>query len=265
MVFLFSNGFSDNLSSEKYNNWCNEWLGQLCRVLKKGGSLFVVNIPSSALLHFVFLHQKLDFQNWIVWDALSAPVKKILPSHYPILFFTKGLKPKSFNYHNAKGNNDPICEPLDYRYCIRNTCIHQRKKGGINTTKELTDLWTDVHRVKHNVLREDHPTLLPPKLMQRIITLSSNKDELVLDCFNGVGTTTLLAQKLHRDYFGIEKDLNYFKITKKRHEKLLNGENPFEKRKTIPLAKNSNLSRVKIRKYQVPKRTLQLCKFIEGL
>ena len=36
------------------------------------------------------------------------------------------------------------------------------------------------------------------------------------------------------------------------------GKSPFEKRKTIPKAKNSSLKRVKVRKYEVPKRTLQL-------
>lgn len=251
-------GYSDNLSYESYFDWCNRWLGQLVRVLKKGGVLFIVNIPLSSLEHFIFLNQKLIFQNWIVWDALSAPVKRILPAHYSVLFFTKGKKPKNFNYKENSSKNDSICEPLDYQYCIRNSCVKKRDTDGINTKKQLTDLWTDIHRVKHNSLREDHPTLLPPKLMRRLITLFSKKDDLILDCFNGVGTTTLHAQELGRNYCGIEKNEQYHKISKKRHEELKKGNSPFEKRKTTPKAKNSSIKRVKIKKYQVPKRTLQL-------
>ncbi len=249
--------FSDNMTMPEYYDWCNQWLYQLCRVLKKGGSFFILNIPLSALEHFTFLHQHLHFQNWIVWDALSAPVKKLLPAHYSILYFTKGEKPKTFNY-DLKQKNDPLCMPLDYGYCIRKGCVSKRSKQNIDTSKQLTDIWSDIHRIKHNSLREDHPTLLPPNLMKRIISLSSNKDDLVLDCFNGVGSTTLAAQYLNRNYFGIEKNPNYFETANKRHEKLVQGEDPYEKRKTIPTAKNSTLERVKVRKYKVPKRTLQL-------
>ena len=250
-------GYSDNLSYDGYFEWCNEWLSHLTRILKKGGTFFVVNIPSSSLEYFIFLNQKLTFQNWIIWDALSAPVKKILPAHYSILFFTKGKKPKVFNYKDGSTTNDPICEPLNYGYCIRNSCINKRNKE-IGTTKLLTDLWTDVHRIKHNSLREDHPTLLPPKLVRRFITLFTNKEQLVLDCFNGVGTTSLVAQELGRHYCGIEKNSTYHKISKTRHLQMQHGKSPFEKRKTIPKAKNSSLKRVKVRKYEVPKRTLQL-------
>ena len=125
---------------DEYLKWCDKWLNQLCRILKKGGSLFVVNIPSSALRHFIFLNQKLNFQNWIVWDALSAPVKKILPAHYSILYFTNGINPSTFNYFgdaNSK-RNEGVLEPLDYGYCIRASCISKRSKENIKTTKELT-------------------------------------------------------------------------------------------------------------------------------
>lgn len=253
-------GYFDQMSMKKYFDWCDTWLSHLSRILKKGGSLFVVNIPSSTLHHFLLLNQNLDFQNWIVWSALSAPVKKILPAHYSILYFTKGDKPATFNYFgvNRTKSNEPVCEPLDYGYCIRSSCISNRSRENIKTTKILTDLWSDIHRIKHNSLRVDHPTLLPPKLLERIITLSSNKNELILDCFNGVGTTTLVSQLLGRNYLGIEKNPSYSQTSKIRHEQIKQGTNPFEKRKTVPTAKNSTLARTKIQKYAVPKKTLQL-------
>ncbi len=42
--------------------------------------------------------------------------------------------------------------------------------------------------------------------------------DIVLDPFMGSGTTCFVAKKLNRQYIGLEKELNYFKISKKRLE-----------------------------------------------
>lgn len=248
--------FKDAMSMEKYFEWCDQWLSELCRILRPGGSLFVLNIPISALRHFLLLRQILHFQNWIVWDALSTPLKKIMPAHYSILYFTKNSSPDRFNMLDNEENN--ALTPIDYKFCYRPQCIKKRIMIGAKHHKLLTDLWSDVHRIKHNSLREDHPTLLPPKLLRRLVLMSTNKNDIVLDCFNGVGTTTLIAKQLCRKYVGIEKSSKYYRTSKKRHADLQNGLDPFAKRKTIPFAKNSLLPRVKSRKYAIPKRTLQL-------
>jgi len=98
-----------------------------------------------------------------------------------------------------------------------------------NDRKFLTDLWTDIHRIRHNSFRYNHPTLMPQKLAKRIILIFSQPNDLVLDCFNGVGTTTLVAQSLKRNYLGIEKNPSYYKTSLKRHQILSNGEDPFER------------------------------------
>ena len=249
--------FNDEMNMDDYFKWCDKWLYELARILKKGGSLFILNLPVSAMNHFVFLHKILYFQNWIVWDALSTPLKKIMPAHYTILYFTKGKTPNSLHMSYSE-KNGVYPHSLNYNFCIRPGCINKRNQNGIIDEKPLSDLWSDIHRVKHNSLREDHPTLLPPKLLQRIITMSSNNNDVILDCFNGVGTTTLMAEKLNRRYIGIEKSSQYSAITKKRHRKLKGGADPFQKRKSIPTVKNSELERVRVRKYRVPKKILQL-------
>jgi len=49
-----------------------------------------------------------------------------------------------------------------------------------------------------------HPSMFPEEIPYRLLRLFSYVGDLVLDPFNGVGTTTLVAWKLHRDYIGID-------------------------------------------------------------
>ena len=45
---------------------------------------------------------------------------------------------------------------------------------------------------------------------------SSNKEDMILDPFLGSGTTATVAKKLRRNYYGIEKEKNYFKAAEER-------------------------------------------------
>jgi len=61
-----------------------------------------------------------------------------------------------------------------------------------------------------------HPAMFPEKLIERLLKLFSYQDDIVLDPFNGVGTTTLVANKLKRKYIGIDISKEYCKIARKR-------------------------------------------------
>jgi len=54
-----------------------------------------------------------------------------------------------------------------------------------------------------------HPSMFPEEIPYRLIRLFSYVGDLVLDPFNGVGTTTLVAQKLGRNYIGIDISEKY--------------------------------------------------------
>lgn len=259
------NSYSDNVEVVSYFKWCDLWMEHLYRVLKPGGVLSIINIPISTMRHFLYLQRRLTFQNWIVWESLSLPLRLIMPSHYPILLFSKGDRPRVFNYDRSLTRSpsdqyspDNFVLPFADEYCIRISCLLDRKKRMVNSTKELTDLWTDIHRVKHNSRRVNHPCQLPPKLMKRLISLLTNPGDIVLDCFNGVGTTTLSAHQLGRNYIGIEIDELYHRIASERHQIIRDSGDPFRKSARIPISKNNSVPRVRPMKYEVPKRTLQL-------
>lgn len=248
--------WNDDVDSREYFEWCDRWLAELARVLKPGRTLAVLNIPLWAVRHFQFLQNRLQFQNWIVWEALSFPVRMIMPAHYTILCFSKGEPRPLPAYTNAQDGG--LLEPLAENFCLRPQCQLRRQLKGIHDRGALTDLWYDIHRLKHNSRRVDHPCQLPPALMHRLIATFTYPDEIVLDCFNGVGTTTLTAQQLGRRFIGIEISEKYHTIALQRHQILSAGGNPFAKRAEVPEAKNSPVPRLRKQKYLVSKKTLQL-------
>lgn len=259
-------GYTDDLEIKAYFNWCDKWIAELARVLKPGRTLALLNIPIWSIRHFLFMDTILQLQNWIVWDALSFPVRLIMPAHYTILAFSKGKSRELPGLIGEAGQtsapNTPLAfdslKPLAEEYCLRSTCVRQRQMMQIDDRGPLTDLWWDVHRLKHNSRRVDHPTQLPPHLMYRLISIFTRPDEIVLDCFNGSGTTTLTAHQLGRHYIGIENSPKYCKIAQERHNDITQGIDPFRKEERELTAKNSPVPRLRKQKYEVSKKILQL-------
>lgn len=62
---------------------------------------------------------------------------------------------------------------------------------------------------------------MPLELLERIILVSSNEEDLVLDPFAGSGTTLIAAKTHNRRYIGVEFSEDYCKIIKKRLEKTI--------------------------------------------
>ena len=253
--------WDDGIDIQKYFEWCDQWLSELARVLKPGRTLAVLNIPQWCVRHFKHLNRILDYQDWIVWEGLSMPVRMIMPSHYSILCFSKG-KPKPLPAL-ARNQNTPFeknaIEMQLENFCIRANCITKRKRLKIKDREIASNVWSDIHRLKHNSRRVDHPCQLPPMFMYRLISLFTNENEFVLDPFNGAGTTTLTAQQLNRKFVGIELSEYYHNITSQRHKELSSGLDPFRKiNDDKPKAKNSRVARLKKQKYDVSKKVLQL-------
>lgn len=253
--------WNDGIDIHEYFEWCDKWLSELARILKPGRTLAVLNIPQWCIRHFKHLNTILDYQDWIAWEGLSMPVRMIMPAHYSILCFSKG-KSRALPAISRK-NNLPLeskaVQALSDDFCIRPNCITKRKRLKINDTEFSSNLWWDVHRLKHNSRRVDHPCQLPPLFMYRLISLFTHENEFVLDPFNGAGTTTLTAQQLNRKYVGIELSEYYHNITTQRHKELDMGIDPFRKNDDEkPKAKNSRVERLKKQKYQVSKKVLQL-------
>jgi DNA modification methylase len=249
---------NDSQEIIEYFRWCDLWLAELARVLKPGRTLAVVNIPIWSARYYQFLSTILDFQCWIAWDALSFPVRMIMPAHYSILCFSKG-EPRSLpGLLTPDIQEKDDLNPLAENFCLRASCTSQRRQTGFSDREEIGDLWHDIHRLKHNSRRVDHPCQLPPRLMRRFFALFTMPGEMVLDCFNGAGTSTLVAQQMGRRFLGIEISPEYHETALKRHEILARGDDPFGKCDAMSKAKNSPVGRLPKQKYKVTKKALQL-------
>lgn len=76
-------------------------------------------------------------------------------------------------------------------------------------------------RVKNKDGKNLHPTQKPIAVLERIIKIASNENDVVFDCFNGVGSTGEAALKNNRRYIGIEIEREYVEATVSRLNKYL--------------------------------------------
>ena len=197
----YSSNIEDNLPDAGYLAWCREWLTQLIRTLKPGGSLFVYNLPKWNLPLGAFLMESLTFRHWITVDMkYSLPIpKRLYPSNYSLLYFIKGSSPAIFH---------PDRLPIE---CCRHCGGEQRDYGGYKDKMNpkgvnLTDVWTDIPPVRHSKYKRRDSNALSLKLMDRILSLASDLSSVVIDPFGGSGTTLVAAELLGRQWIGIELD-----------------------------------------------------------
>ena len=192
-------GINDAVSEREYLEWTEKWLKECVRVLKPGGSIFVYNIPHW-LTHIAnILDRYMNFRHWIaIYMRGLMPVQnKLHPSHYGLLYYVKGEKPRVFNQQRIPM---PTC-----RHCGGEIHDYGGKKNGLNPDGLcIADVWNDINPVRHQKYKNREANELPIKLLYRIITLASNKGDIVLDPFGGSGTTYVVAEFLKRRWIGSE-------------------------------------------------------------
>ena len=197
----YTSKINDSLSPEAYLEWCEQWLVEMVRTLKPGGALYLWNIPKWNLPLGAYLGKSLTFRHWISVDIkYSLPIQgRLYPSHYSLLYFIKGKKPGIFH---------PDRLPTD---CCRHCGGEQHDYGGYKSKMNpkgvsLTDVWTDIPPVRHTKYKRRDANALSLKLMDRILSISSDPGSLVLDPFGGSGTTFAAAELLGRKWIGSELD-----------------------------------------------------------
>ena len=202
--------YDDNLEFQEYLNWCEQWISEMVRVTKPTGSIFLHNIPKWLTYYATFLNKYASFKHWISWDAPTAPMGKSLqPAHYGILFYgkkQKGTKIYELRYPHKRDRKQG--------YLLKD---YGGKKDKLHPFGPLvSDVWTDIHRIKHNKKRDPHPCQLPIHLLDRLILLATDEGDIVLDPFSGTGTTAISAKRLGRKYIGFELDKEYVEISKRK-------------------------------------------------
>ena len=204
------NTYEDYRDEDAYLDWCREWLFEMVRITKPSGSIFVHNIPKWLTYYAGFLNEFATFRHWIAWDAPTAPMGKTLqPSHYGILFYAKNPKKNKFYEIRYPHKRCRKCGYLLKDYGGKKKILHPF--GPL-----VSDTWSDIHRIRHNKHRDAHPCQLPVHLLERLILMSTDEGDVILDPFVGTGTTAVAAARLGRNVIGIDVDSEYVDITRRK-------------------------------------------------
>jgi site-specific DNA-methyltransferase (adenine-specific) len=193
----------DLRSSEEYMKWCKGWVAECVRAIKPGGAFFLYNLPKwNVLLGAHLAELGMDFRHWIAVEISAClPIPgRLHPSHYSLLYYTKG-KPKTFRR---------IRTPIQTcRHCDGEVKDYGGHRGAMNPKGvTLKDVWTDIPPVRHWKFKskERRANALSTKILDRVVEMSTNPGELVLDPFGGSGTTFAVCEKKGRAWIGTEID-----------------------------------------------------------
>jgi site-specific DNA-methyltransferase (adenine-specific) len=196
----------DQKPDPEYLRWCQRWLAECIRLLKRGGSLFVYNLPKwNVLLGAFLMGEGLTFRHWIAIEISSCyPIAgRLHPSHYSLLYYSKG-KPKTFQRIRT-----PI---LTCRRCGAELTDYGGHRGAMNPNGvTLKDVWTDIPPVRHWKFkpRGRRANALSTKILDRAVEMSTAPGDLVLDPFGGSGTTFAVCEEKGRHWIGVEVEADF--------------------------------------------------------
>ena len=197
---------NDSMQLNDYKLWCMDWMHELIRITKSSGAIFIHNIPKFLGYHMRMLSANAIFKNWIAWDAPTSFVGNGLQAtHYGILYYAKSVYAHKFYKVRYPHKRCRKCDFLIKDYGGKKDQIHPF--GPV-----VSDVWTDIHRVRHSKYRDNHPCQLPVSLLERIILMCSDEGDIIFDPFMGTGTTALAAANLGRNYLGSEISSEYCSI-----------------------------------------------------
>lgn len=196
-------------------NW-NEYFNKLFRIFKecirvlKYGGRIVVNvqplfsdyIPIHHIISNFFMENKLIWKGEILWEkhnynckytawgSWKSPSNPYLKYTWEFLeIFSKGTLKHYGKYSNADITADEF-------------------KKWVYAKWDITP--------EYNMKKYGHPAMFPEELAERVIKLFSFRGDVVLDPFNGVGTTCVVAKRLGRKYTGIDISEEYCKKAEER-------------------------------------------------
>jgi site-specific DNA-methyltransferase (adenine-specific) len=191
---------------------------ELNRIVKDNGVIALFgNQPFSSLL--VTSNLKMYKHDW-VWkktipkghlNSKKYPMKiyemihifsKTTPKYNPQMWESKPMN----TVYKSGGNGK------DSTYNFMNT-INQKN---INRTSRFPQDVIEFTELTGNSKQRVHPTQKPVELMEYLVKTYTNENDTVLDFTMGSGTTGVACKNFNRNFIGIEKDDNYFKIASNR-------------------------------------------------
>ncbi|MCD4823944.1 MAG: site-specific DNA-methyltransferase, partial [Phycisphaerae bacterium] len=173
--------YEDVKAYEDYYQWTEQWMAACRDALKPTGSFWIaIGDEYAAEVRVIGRKLGLNLRNWVIWHYTfgQATKYKFARSHAHLFYFTKSCDTKEITF-NDMAVRVPSARQTTYADKRANP------KGKIPD-----DVWsfsrvcgTFKERVKW------HPCQMPEAVLERIVKVSSNPGDLVIDPFSGSGTT----------------------------------------------------------------------------
>ncbi len=229
--------YDDRRTKADYLDWCDLWLRECVRTLSDRGSMYLaIGDEYVAELKIRLDELGLTMRNWIVWHYTFGVncTKKFNRSHAHILYYVANSEDFTFN---TEGIRVPSARQTTYgdkranpRGKLPDDTWVLRPQEDERFFQESSDTW-HVPRVCGTFKeRTEHPCQMPQALLERIVRVSSNAGDLVLDPFAGSGTTLAAAKRLARDYLGFELSADYATSIEERLARVVPDEDEIVKR-----------------------------------
>ena len=200
MVSVRKGAWDEKIGIKEKHRFNKKWI-RLCKeILKDDGTIWI-----SGTMHNIYSigmaleEEGFKIINNITWRKLNPPpnisCRAFVHSTETILWAKKDIKKAKhkFNYELMRK---------------------------MNNNKQMKDVWETSLTKPSEKKCGKHPTQKPIALLEKIILASTDEGDLILDPFNGSGTTGIVASRLNRKYIGIEKKKEYLELTIKRKEEI---------------------------------------------
>lgn len=205
---------------------------EIHRVLKSTGSFYLHCDPTAShylkiIIDAIFCSQGGEFQNEIIWhySGWNARLKESFSRRHDVILLYAKKKNQKFNSYAIEWGS-----PEEYarlrkqkvhtddsgkKYVLSDAGNGKRVRRYLEEAMEygqpIDDVW-DIDKINNSSKeRLGYPTQKPESLLERVIKASSNEGDIVLDAYCGCGTTVAVAERLKRNWIGI--DITYQSIS----------------------------------------------------
>ncbi len=219
---------------------------EIHRVLKPTGSFYLHCDPTAShylklVCDAVFCGQGGDFRNEVIWDYSFRlmDLNNFYNRKHDVIFFYSKTERNVFNMPKTEWTREGIeasrkqkihvdADGVEWIWMPGGRGNSKNKMRRIDEIieggKAVSDVWQIPIISSSSKERMGYPTQKPEALIERIIKASSNEGDVVLDAYCGCGTTVAVAQRLGRQWIGI--DITYQSISlilKRLQDKYLDG------------------------------------------
>lgn len=232
--------YNDNFNHSAWLVFMKDRLKIARDLLSNDGSIYI-NIDYNEVHYLKILMDEIfgrdNFQREIIWQLKAVAGFKSLANNYirghdTILFYSK-FKDKIFFNKIYKEYTDEQLKSFSnieengerYKKLTGGRKFYLKDAKGI----AISDVWDDIASFQTalsatEIIKNFGTGQKPEKLIERILEVSSQEGDLILDFFAGSGTTLSVAHKMKRQYIGVEQIERHFTICIERLKKVIEGE-----------------------------------------